>query len=233
MGSLQPGQTGCLRAGLYEQDVAIERGGSAGSPVTLSSYPGERATLRGRLRVKDSANFVTIEGLDLDGRHPADTLPSPSVYGNDVVFRDNDVTNYHTGICFLLGFERLRPRGAGHDRAQPDPRLRCAAGPEPPPRDLHRARGQHPGARQLDLRQRGSRGADVPRFPERLHRAQRDRRQRAGRELRTRVRAQRGRAQRGLQLGAALEHRGLGAERRGERRTAELRLDDAHRLVRP
>jgi hypothetical protein len=101
--SLQPGQTGCLRAGAYEQNVAIERGGIAGSPITLSSYPGERATLRGRLRVKDSANFVTIEDLDLDGRHPGDTLPSPSVYGDDVVFRNNDVTNYHTGICFLLG----------------------------------------------------------------------------------------------------------------------------------
>ena len=49
----------------------MTRGGSAGSPVTLSSYPGERATLRGRLRVKDSANFVTVESLDLDGRDAA------------------------------------------------------------------------------------------------------------------------------------------------------------------
>ena len=101
--SLQPGQTGCLRAGLYTQNVTISRGGSTGSPVTLSSYPGERATVRGRMRVQDSANNVTVESLDLDGRQTNDTLPSPSVYGNDVVFRDNDVTNYHTGICFLLG----------------------------------------------------------------------------------------------------------------------------------
>jgi hypothetical protein len=101
--SLQPGQTGCLRAGLYEQDVTISGGGSAASPVSLSSYPGERATVRGRFRVKDSANFVTVESLDLDGRN-ADSLPSPSVYGDDVTFKDNDVTNYHyTAICFLLG----------------------------------------------------------------------------------------------------------------------------------
>jgi hypothetical protein len=103
VGSLQPGQTGCLRAGLYEQNVAIERGGGAGAPITLSSYPGERATLRGRLRVKDTADHLIVEELDLDGRHPGDTLPSPSVYGNDVTFRGNDVTNHHTGICFLLG----------------------------------------------------------------------------------------------------------------------------------
>ena len=102
--SLQPGETGCLRAGLYEQNVTMSGGGSsAGSQVTLSSYPGERATVRGRFRVKDSANFVTVESLDLDGRN-ADNLPSPSVYGDDVTFRDNDVTNYHyTAICFLLG----------------------------------------------------------------------------------------------------------------------------------
>ena len=73
--------------------------------MTITSYPGERATLKGRLRVADSANFVTVESLDLDGRD-ASNLPSPSVYGDDVVFRDNDVTDYHTGICFLLGSDQ-------------------------------------------------------------------------------------------------------------------------------
>ena len=100
--SLAPGQTGCLQGGLFEQDVKIAKGGASGSPVTLTSYPGERATLKGRLRVTDAANFVTVESLNLDGRDAAN-LPSPSVYGDDVVFRDNDVTDHHTGICFLLG----------------------------------------------------------------------------------------------------------------------------------
>ena len=48
--------------------------------------------------MKDSANFVVVESLDLDGRN-GDNLPSPSVYGDDVTFRDNDVTDY-TAICF-------------------------------------------------------------------------------------------------------------------------------------
>jgi parallel beta-helix repeat protein len=103
--SLAPGQTGCLRGGLYEQDVKVTAGGRSGSPVTLTSYPGERATLKGRLRIADSANFVTVESLDLDGRD-ASNLPSPSVYGDDVIFRDNDVTDHHTGICFLLGSDQ-------------------------------------------------------------------------------------------------------------------------------
>ena len=104
--SLAPGQTGCLQGGLFEQDVKIAKGGTSGSPVTITSYPGERATLKGRLRVTDSANFVTVESLNLDGRDAAN-LPSPTVYGDDVVFRDNDVTDHHTGICFLLGSDQF------------------------------------------------------------------------------------------------------------------------------
>ena len=77
--------------------------------------------MRGRFRVKDSANFVTVESLDLDGRN-SDNLPSPSVYGDDVTFKDNDVTNYHyTAICFLLGSDTLRACSSHQHRAQPDP----------------------------------------------------------------------------------------------------------------
>jgi hypothetical protein len=100
--SLQPGQTGCLRGGLYEQNVKITSGGTAGAPITITSFPGERATLLGRLHVADEANHVVVQQLDLDGRNP-DDLPSPTINGDDVAFRDNDVTNHNTTICFLLG----------------------------------------------------------------------------------------------------------------------------------
>ncbi len=100
--SLLPGETGCLRAGGYSQSVTITRGGVAGRPVTLRSYPGDKATLTGRLVVKKGADFVVVEDLWLDGRN-AGNLPSPTVNGNDVIFRNNDVTNQHTAICFVLG----------------------------------------------------------------------------------------------------------------------------------
>ena len=58
--------------------------------------------VRGRLYVTNSANYVVIRQLFLDGRNRA-RLPSPTVNGNNVVFRDNDVTTRHTTICFLLG----------------------------------------------------------------------------------------------------------------------------------
>jgi hypothetical protein len=101
-GSLRAGQTGCLRAGTYVRDVKIGRGGSAGAPLTITSYPGERATLLGRLRITDEANWVVVQQLELDGLN-VENLPSPTVNGDNVAFRDNDVTNGNTTICFLLG----------------------------------------------------------------------------------------------------------------------------------
>jgi hypothetical protein len=91
--------------------VSITRGGTGSAPTVITSYPGERATVVGRLEVKDEANNVVIQSLDLDGRN-SDNLPSPSVYGDGIVFRDNDVTNHHTTICFILGSNTFgRTRG--------------------------------------------------------------------------------------------------------------------------
>src|SRR4029078_13399210 len=74
--SLRPGQTGCLRAGVYRGRVKIRQGGRRGAPTTIRNYPGERATVRGRIHVANSANHVAIRQLFLDGRNRA-RLPSP------------------------------------------------------------------------------------------------------------------------------------------------------------
>jgi parallel beta-helix repeat protein len=96
---LAPGQTGCLRAGTYssDQEIKLETAG-----ITLTSYPGERATLRGRVWVTDSSNGSTVSDLDLDGRNDRG-LPSPTVNGDDVTIARNDITNHHEGICMSLG----------------------------------------------------------------------------------------------------------------------------------
>ena len=108
--SLGPGQTGCLRAGTYAEDVRIDQGGRAGAPVTLTSYPGERATVRGRMHVTDNANWVTVSRLALDGRN-ATSLPSPTINGDNVTFARNDVTTYNTTICFILGSDQFGRAG--------------------------------------------------------------------------------------------------------------------------
>ena len=100
--SLTAGQTGCLRAGTYTQNVKVSRGGSASAPVVLRSWPTEKATLVGRLWIAKGANYVTVEHLYLDGRN-TNNQSSPTVNAAHTTFRHNDVTNQHTTICFSLG----------------------------------------------------------------------------------------------------------------------------------
>jgi hypothetical protein len=102
--SLDPGQTGCLRSGNYVGNVQIGKSGTASKPITLRPFPGEAARLIGRLWLNRSSANIVIRGLYLDGRNRSD-LPSPTVNGRNIVFSDNDVTNEHTGICFVLGHE--------------------------------------------------------------------------------------------------------------------------------
>lgn len=100
--SLSAGQTGCVRGGVFNEDVTIENSGSLGAPITISSYPGERATLVGRLWIHQHADYVTVENMNLNGRNSA-SLPSPTVNGNFASFLGDDVTNEHTEICFVVG----------------------------------------------------------------------------------------------------------------------------------
>lgn len=92
---LGPGEVGCLREGTYAEDDEI----SIATPeVTLASYPGERATIVGRVLVEEQGRGTRIEGLELDGRN-SEALPSPTVNASGVVIADNDITNRNTGIC--------------------------------------------------------------------------------------------------------------------------------------
>ena len=106
---LQPGQYGCLRGGLYDEDPTIRVSGTAAAPITITSYPGEWATLYGRLSVADDVTRVTVAHMTLDGagapNDGSSKLPSPTVHGDDVAFVSNEVTNGHTAICFAVGNE--------------------------------------------------------------------------------------------------------------------------------
>ena len=100
--SLRPGQTGCLRPGVH---IAGRDGIKFSRPrVTLRSRGRGPATLVGRVWIARGANNVKIRDLVLDGRNPKGQA-SPTVNANRAVFRDNEVTNRHTAICFLLGHD--------------------------------------------------------------------------------------------------------------------------------
>ena len=108
--SLSSGETGCLRAGAYNENVNIRKGGEAGAPLTLRSYPGERAQVVGILYVARTAPHVTVEELDLNGRN-AQHEPGVQVNAEDTIFRLNDVTNErHRRSASSSARERLRPR---------------------------------------------------------------------------------------------------------------------------
>ena len=96
--ALDNGETGCLREGTHSAGEVITL---SSQNVTLTSYPGERATLAGRLVINRDANGATIVDLTLDGN--SGDGPSPTVNASGVVFRGNEVTNGHRGICFVLG----------------------------------------------------------------------------------------------------------------------------------
>ena len=106
---LAPGQYGCLRGGVYDEDPTIRVSGTPAAPITITSYPGEWATLYGRLSVEDDVTRVIVSHMTLDGAGAPDDgsskLPSPTVHGDDVAFISNEVTNRHTAICFAVGNE--------------------------------------------------------------------------------------------------------------------------------
>ncbi|HEX4671832.1 MAG TPA: hypothetical protein VH279_06170, partial [Solirubrobacteraceae bacterium] len=66
--ALHPGQTGCLRAGSYGSTstwVKINANGSSTGQITIASYPGENATVRGYVDIEGS--YTTLSHLSIDG----------------------------------------------------------------------------------------------------------------------------------------------------------------------
>ena len=67
----------------------------------MRGYEDERAQVRGHLAIGRQASGVTVRDLVLNGRNPRSEA-SPFIGGQNATFRDNEVTNHHTSICFLL-----------------------------------------------------------------------------------------------------------------------------------
>jgi len=122
---LRPGDVGCLVGGVYE-DVAIRRGGRPGQRITLRSAPGTRATIRGILEIADSADYVTVSDVNVDGSGSGQQ--TIQVWGDFATIRRLNVTNRgQGGSCVHLGsrdygtavaprVERSRLHDCGDDR---------------------------------------------------------------------------------------------------------------------
>jgi arylsulfatase A-like enzyme len=112
---LGPGQTGCLR-GTPGRTPFIEnvsfanknQSGSEADRITLMSYPGEIAKIKGAITVSESANFITFSHLVLEARNPNPTA-SVRVDGDSIVFADNNVSGADLVSCFRLGATATTP----------------------------------------------------------------------------------------------------------------------------
>jgi hypothetical protein len=103
--SLSAGQTGCLRGGTYagRGRLNFSHGGRSGAPVTLASFPGERARLvYGTVHVVAGSDYVTLRDLDIDGSSNPDV--TVWVEGNHAVVQGNRIGNANAGMsCLIVG----------------------------------------------------------------------------------------------------------------------------------
>ena len=104
--SLRPGQIGCLRGGVYGQAddryvLKLERGGRRGTPLTIRSYPGERATLVGAVWIPEAASHVTLSHLTIRGIRDEKTI---KIYTAGVAVMHSDISSPRLGrSCMILG----------------------------------------------------------------------------------------------------------------------------------
>jgi hypothetical protein len=105
--SLRPGETGCLHGGTYSstRDNVLHplRGGEPGAPLTLRSYPGERARLVGIIDIPHGSDHIALSGLDIEGTGE-DGANTIKIYSRGVVLERSDITNSWRGrSCLILG----------------------------------------------------------------------------------------------------------------------------------
>jgi hypothetical protein len=66
LAAVSPGSTVLVHAGTYADWLVASRSGTASSPITVAAYPGEHATVTGRLKI--AASYLRFSGLDFEGR---------------------------------------------------------------------------------------------------------------------------------------------------------------------
>src|SRR3954454_1167910 len=111
--SLAPGQAGCLPAG---QTYFAEAGngvvgnapGTAAAPVTITSGPGGRATVKGQLWLRPESHDIVLTGLDFRGGYGSNGQPLYAkgehliVHGDRIAIVANDISDPR-GICIGAG----------------------------------------------------------------------------------------------------------------------------------
>ena len=103
--SLGAGDVGA-RAGAHRPDLKVKPGGSPTAPLTVRSYPGERATIKTpSIYVPPTSKDVHLDSLNGDGEHKVGI--TMQLNGDRVELTNSDITNHHTAeSCINLGYSR-------------------------------------------------------------------------------------------------------------------------------
>jgi hypothetical protein len=100
--ALRPGQTGCLLAGRYQEDVRVDRGARAEKRITLRAAPGARATICGFVWFKPGAAYWRLSRLTVDGS--CSTQNTIQINGDHITLDHDDLTNRHRDrSCVIIG----------------------------------------------------------------------------------------------------------------------------------
>jgi hypothetical protein len=115
--SLHPGQTGCLRAGSYGSTSTWHKVYTNGGPsaqITITSYPGETATIIGYVDIE--ASYTTLTRVRIDGsntlyriQRPGTSCPA-GVSQSLVIAGHNDILDH---IDYFQSIPQLRGNGIG------------------------------------------------------------------------------------------------------------------------
>jgi parallel beta-helix repeat protein len=101
---LRPGQTGCLLGGVYNESLGFLHGGTIGKPIVLTGVGTPRATIAGYVEVPQSAPYVTIQNLNIDGA--TTSQQTVQLFAANTVLRGLDITNQRKGgSCIQVGAE--------------------------------------------------------------------------------------------------------------------------------
>jgi parallel beta-helix repeat protein len=113
--SLRPGHTGCLNAGTYSagtygvNGLAFHHGGASAAPITLSSTPGQTATIRGGdyfIYTPQGSDYITIENLHINMASPNQQPTQVNLQidsFHDQLINDDITNGSSAATCIILG----------------------------------------------------------------------------------------------------------------------------------
>jgi Right handed beta helix region len=102
--ALRPGRVGCLLGGTFAENLSIRRGGRPGKRMVLRSAPGVMARILGRIEIAETADYVTITHLRINGGSSQEN--TLQVWGDRFKLLKSDINGGHSSTfqsCIFLG----------------------------------------------------------------------------------------------------------------------------------